>query len=118
MLGNADIHIDKMRAIAHDDFGFEKSDFEFITDYQEIKNYGNRMHKSIRFADILFGNCPHKVANMGAYNNLIAEFKERACCPIAVDARNKAGALKITKNSFRCMLKQICVELKEQAAVA
>lgn len=53
------------------------------------------MHKSIRFAAILFGNCPHKVANMGAYNNLIAEFKERACCPIAVDARNKAGNLKI-----------------------
>lgn len=118
VLGNADIHIDKMRAIAHDDFGFEKSDFEFITDYPKIKNYGNRMHKSIRFAAILFGNCPHKVANMGAYNNLIAEFKERACCPIAVDARNKAGALKITKNSFRCALKQICVELKEQAAVA
>lgn len=37
MLGNADIHIDKMRAIAHDDFGFEKSDFEFITDYQKLK---------------------------------------------------------------------------------
>ncbi len=46
--------------------------------------------------------------------SLIDEFKSRANCPIAVDARNEAGGLKITKQSFKKALVDICRQLKIQ----
>lgn len=112
VLGNADIRVAEMRAIAREYFGFEKTDFEFITDYEKVKNAGSRIHASERFAAVIFGNCPHKVAGMGNYSNIIDEFKDRANCPIAVDARNEAGGLKITKQSFKKALADICRQLK------
>lgn len=114
VLGNADIRVAEMRAIAREYFGFEKTDFEFITDYEKIKNAGSRIHASERFAAVIVGNCPHKVAGMGNYSNIIDEFKSRANCPIAVDARNEAGGLKITKQSFKKALADICRQLKIQ----
>ena len=114
VLGNADIRVAEMRAIAREYFGFEKTDFEFITDYEKVKNAGSRIHASERFAAVIFGNCPHKVAGMGNYSNIIDEFKDRANCPIAVDARNEAGGLKITKQSFKKALADICRQLKIQ----
>lgn len=114
VLGNADIRVAEMRAIAREYFGFEKTDFEFITDYEKVKNAGSRIHASERFAAVIFGNCPHKVAGMRNYSNIIDEFKSRANCPIAVDARNEAGGLKITKQSFKKALADICRQLKIQ----
>lgn len=114
VLGNADIRVAEMRAIAREYFGFEKTDFEFITDYEKVKNAGSRIHASERFAAVIFGNCPHKVAGMGNYSNIIDEFKSRANCLIAVDARNEAGGLKITKQSFKKALADICRQLKIQ----
>lgn len=114
VLGNADIRVAEMRAIARECFGFEKTDFEFITDYEKVKNAGSRIHASERFAAVIFGNCPHKVAGMGNYSNIIDEFKSRANCPIDVDARNEAGGLKITKQSFKKALADICRQLKIQ----
>ena len=114
VLGNADIRVAEMRAIAREYFGFEKTDFEFITDYEKVKNAGSRIHASVRFATVIFGNCTHKVAGMGNYSNIIDEFKSRANCPIAVDARNEAGGLKITKQSFKKVLADICRQLKIQ----
>lgn len=114
VLGNTDIRVAEMRAIARDCYGFEKADFEFITDYEKIKTAGNRIHGSNRFAAVIFGNCPHKVAGMGNYSSLIDEFKNRENCPISIDARNEAGGLKITKQSFRNALNQVCRELKSQ----
>ena len=83
-------------------------------DYEKVKNAGSRIHASERFAAVIFGNCPHKVAGMGNYSNIIDEFKSRANCPIAVDARNEAGGLKITKQSFKKALADICRQLKIQ----
>ena len=114
VLGNTDIRIPEMRAIARDCFGFEKADFEFITDYAKIKNAGDRIHGSDRFAAVIFGNCPHKVASIGGYSSIIEEFKNRDNCPISVDARTEAGGLKITKQSFKNALYRVCMELKDQ----
>lgn len=52
VLGNADIRVAEMRAIAREYFGFEKTDFEFITDYEKVKNAGSRIHASERFAAV------------------------------------------------------------------
>lgn len=116
ILGNTDIRVAEMRAIARSYFGFEKADFEFITDYDKIKNAGTRIHSSERYAAVIFGNCPHKVAGMGNYASIIDEFKQREDCPISVDARNKAGGLKITKQSFKEALAEVCLELREKVA--
>ena len=116
VFGNADIRVAEMRAIARDFYGFEKGDFEFVTDYEKIKTAGSRIHGSERFAAVIFGNCPHKVMGIGNYNNIIDEFKQREDCPISVDARTEAGELKITKQSFRNALTKIYVELKKLQA--
>ena len=116
VLGNTDIRVSEMRAIARDYFGFEKADFEFITDYEKIKSAGMRVHSSERFAAVIFGNCPHKVAGMGNYASIIDEFREREDCPISVDARTEAGGLKITKQSFKKALLTVCEGLKNGAA--
>ena len=112
VLGNTDIRVAEMRAIARDYYGFEKADFEFITDYEKIKTAGSRIHGSERFAAVIFGNCPHKVMGIGSYNSIINEFKQREDCPISVDARTEAGGLKITKQSFRNALTKVYAELK------
>lgn len=116
VLGSTDIRVAEMRAIARDYYGFEKADFEFITDYEKIKAAGSRIHGSNRFAAVIFGNCPHKVAGIGTYRSIIDEFKDREDCPISIDARTEAGGLKITKQSFRNALTQVCKELKETKA--
>lgn len=113
VLGNADIKVEEMRAIARDCNGFEKADFEFITDYEKIKTVSGRIHESDRFAAVIFGNCPHKVIGVGTYNSIIDEFKKRDNYTISVDARTEAGRLKITKQSFRNALTRIYAELKE-----
>lgn len=43
-------------------------------------------------------------------------FKQKEDCPISIDARNEAGGLKITKQSFRNALSQIYKELKNLPA--
>lgn len=116
VLGNTDIRVAEMKAIARDYYGFEKTDFEFITDYEKIKNAGSRIHGSNRFAAVIFGNCPHKVARMGNYTSIIDEFKSKEMCPISIDARNEAGGLKITKQSFRNALTQVVNELRDLKA--
>lgn len=112
VLGNTDIRVAEMKAIARDYFGFEKADFEFITDYEKIKNAGNRIHSCGRFVAVIFGNCPHKVAGMGNFTSIIEEFKQREDCPLSIDARNEAGGLKITKQSFKNALLQVYANLK------
>ena len=73
VLGNTDIRVAEMRAIARDYYGFEKTDFEFITDYDKIKTAGSRIHGSDRYVAIIFGNCLHKVAGIGNYKSIIDE---------------------------------------------
>ena len=111
VFGNSDIRISEMRAIARDDYGFEKNDFEFMIDYEKIKSAGYRIHNSDKYVAVIFGNCPHKVAGIGNYSNIIEEFKQRDDCPISVDARTKSGDLKITKQSFREALTEVCKKL-------
>lgn len=107
ILGNTDIREVEMCAIARDYFGFQKDDFEFVTDYKKIKNDGERIHRSQRFAAIIFGNCPHKVAGIGKHASIIDEYKQYENCSIAVDARTEAGGLKITKQSFKRALMEV-----------
>lgn len=116
VLGFSDIRVAEMRAIVRDYYGFEKADFEFITDYSKINNTGSRIHGSDRFAAIIFGQCPHKVAGIGNFSSIIDEFRQREDSPISVDARTESGELKITKQSFRNALTQVYMGLKGQVA--
>lgn len=112
VLGNTDIGVNEMKAIARDYYGFEKGDFVFITDYAKVKKAGERVHNSEKYAVIIFGNCPHKVAGTKGYSSIIEEFKQRGECKVVVDARTMSGELKITKQSFREALTKVYQELK------
>lgn len=117
VIGNADIGNDVMQAIAKRDFGFEKQDIEFITDYAKIRSASHRVHSSARFAAVILGQCPHKVADLGNWTNLINEMKSEDAGCIAVDARTKAGGLKVTKESFRKALYDVCRGLSSDGRI-
>ena len=61
---------------------------------------------------MILGACPHKVQNLGDWRSLVEKCKNTEGMPIAIDARSRSGELKVTKESFREALLQICNELK------
>ena len=91
------------------DYGYEKKDFVFWDDYDKIKSYAERMAGG-SFTGIIAGPMPHKVSGLGDYSSLIEKMKQPGY-PYMVEARNEAGELKITKNSYRKALEVLTKHL-------
>ena len=117
VLGNTEIRLKDMQSIAKKDFGFEKGDFEFITDYDKVVHAAKRVQNSGRYDAIIFGCCPHKVKN-NSWSSIIEQYRNCAGDLIAVDARTQNGNLKVTKESYRKALDSICKGLCLSVAVA
>lgn len=96
-------------------YGFKKDDFDYEVDYKKIVNYAGRCNKLEKYSAVMLGACPHKVGNIGDWSSLIAKCKNEVNMPYAVDARSYSGELKVTKESFRNALIDICQWLKENA---
>ena len=71
-----------------------------------------------KYAAIILGACPHKVAGLGDWSSLIEKCKQDPTMPMAFDARSISGELKVTKESFKTVLSQICSMLMEARKVA
>ncbi len=72
---------------------------------------------SERYAAIIFGACPHKVAGLGAWSSIIEKCRQCENMPCAYDTRSHSGELKVTKESFKAVLWDISNELKLKQAV-
>ena len=94
--------------------GFEKNDFEYATDYCKISSYAGRIQRGEKYAAILFGACPHKVAGLGSWSSIIEKCRQCEEMPLALDARSQSGELKVTKDSFRRTLLKLCEELRKE----
>lgn len=111
VLGSTNLDVPTMYGIAKL-YGFEKKDFEFVTDYRKVVSASGRINHSDRYTAIIFGACPHKVAGLGDWSSIIEKCK---CCdymPDAYDARSHSGELKVTKESFKKTLLQVCEALR------
>lgn len=115
VLGDAGITLEIMQAIAKKEYGFAKNDIEFQVDYKKIVGVSKRVHSSNRYAAMILGKCPHKVANLGSWSSIIAEFEQAGYQGETVAARSESGELKITKGSFRNALEEIYQKLSSQS---
>jgi len=111
VLGATSLDMNTMNGIAKL-YGFQKKDFEYETDYTKVVSYAGRIKNCERYSAVIFGAIPHKVAGLGDWNNIIEKCKQSANMPYAIDARNYAGDLKVTKESYKMALKGICDELR------
>ena len=117
MLGATSLDISTMSGIAKL-YGFEKKDFCFETDYSKVVNFAGRINNGEKYAAIILGACPHKGAGLGDWSSLIEKCKQDPAMPMAFDARSMSGELKVTKESFKTVLSQICSMLMEARKVA
>lgn len=117
VLGATSLDISTMSGIAKL-YGFEKKDFCFETDYSKVVNFAGRINNGEKYAAIILGACPHKVAGLGDWSSLIEKCKQDPAMPMAFDARSMSGELKVTKESFKTVLSQICSMLMEARNVA
>ena len=117
VLGATSLDISTMSGIAKL-YGFEKKDFCFETDYSKVVNFAGRINNGEKYAAIILGACPHKVAGLGDWSSLIEKCKQDPTMPMAFDARSMSGELKVTKESFKTVLSQICSMLMEARKVA
>lgn len=92
-------------------YGFKKDDLEYEVDYDKVVNFAGR-GKLEKYSAVILGACPHKVQNLGDWSSLVEKCKNTEGMPIAIDARSRSGELKVTKESFREALMQICNELR------
>ena len=110
VLGATALDVKTMNGIAKL-YGFKKDDFEYEVDYDKVVNFAGRS-KLEKYSAVILGACPHKVQNLGDWSSLVEKCKNTEGMPIAIDARSRSGELKVTKESFREALLQICNELK------
>ncbi len=93
-------------------YGFKKEDFDFMVDYDKISSFTGRGISFDKYSALILGACPHKVQNLGDWSSLIEKCKSSEGMPLAIDARSRSGELKVTKESFKQALLEICRELK------
>jgi len=116
VFGSSEIDNSVMQAIARNDYGFEKKDFEFETDYSKLVNSAGRINLDGKYKAVILGCCPHKVAGLGDWSSLVEKLKKSDSNMIAIDARSKAGELKVTKESFRTALCLLVKNLSDKWA--
>ncbi len=111
VLGASALDVKTMSGIAKV-YGFKKEDFEYETDYEKVISFAGRSSNFAKYSAIILGACPHKVQNLGDWSSLIEKCRNTEAFPVAVDARSKSGKLKVTKDSFRRAIMEVCSELK------
>ena len=110
VIGGQELGVNVMNGIAKT-MGFEKNDFEYV-DYDKAKDFTERIRKSGKYSAVIFGACPHKTTAGAGYSSVIEKFKQIEGMPFATEARSKSGKLKVTKESFRTALSDVCENLK------
>ena len=110
VLGASALDEKTMNGIAKQ-YGFKKEDFDYMLDYDKVKNFAGRSNNLCKYSAVILGACPHKVQNLGDWSSLIEKCKNTDGMPIAIDARSRSGELKVTKESFREALLRITRQL-------
>lgn len=103
------------------DYNISKEQFEFYTDYERIKQEGERIvnktqYRSDKYIGIIFGSNPHSTSGNSGSSSLISKVTSEPGFPYAVVCRGDSqnGKLKITKSSFKKALREIIINYKSK----
>ncbi len=113
VLGAASLDEKTMNGIAKQ-YGFERRDFVYETDYEKVKSMAGRVSYGERFSAIILGACPHKVSMLGDYSSFVEKCKNDENLPDTYETRTNSGELKLTKESFRKALEAMMKDLMEK----
>ena len=114
VIGGQDLGSNVMHGIAKT-MGFEKNDLDFV-EYDKAKDFTERIRRDGRYIAIIYGACPHKTTAGAGYSSILEKFRQTEGMPYTTDARSKSGQLKVTKESFRSALFDVCQNLRMQYA--
>lgn len=110
VIGGQELGVNVMQGIAKG-YGFCKKDFEFV-DTDKAKDFMDRIRRDGKYAAVIIGSCPHKTSGGAGYSSAVERLKQTEGMPITIDARNKSGKLKITKEAFKDALQSICDSMR------
>ncbi len=117
VLGAASLDEKTMNGIAKQ-YGFERRDFVYETDYEKVKSMAGRVSYGERYSAIILGACPHKVSMLGDYSSFVEKCKNDENLPDTYETRTSSGELKLTKESFRKALEAMMRDLMEKRQIA
>ena len=103
-----------LRAIAYE-FGFDKDNLVFISEYDKIKQLADRIQWNSPYAGIIFGALPHKTTGTDGYSSLIQKCATEEGFPHVEEARTEAGELRLTNEAFRKAVRKMAVYLQSIA---
>lgn len=103
-----------LRAIAAE-FGFDKDNLVFISEYDKIKQLADRIQWNSPYAGIIFGALPHKTTGTDGYSSLIQKCATEEGFPHVEEARTEAGELRLTNEAFRKAVRKMAVYLQSIA---
>ena len=103
------------------EYNISKEQFEFYTDYDKIKQDGERIvsktqYRKDKYIGIIFGSNPHSTSGNEGASSLIAKVSSEPGFPYYVVCRqnNDSGKPKITKTNFKNALRDIIIKYKSQ----
>lgn len=115
VLGASGIGTDKLSAIAKRDYGFDKNDIDFETDYYNGANLSERILKGGKYKYVIIGAVPHSAKGRLHESSIVESLKKNGNFELVIDGRSKSGKLKLTKESYRDALNKIVLTLRERA---
>ena len=107
VIGDSQVSEGRLKTAAKK-MGYDPTLFDFILDYDQASRYGFRsLRRSPVYGLVVFGAVSHSTEDKGDYESIIAKMKaETNDYPLTIDARDEAGELKLTLNSFKKALEE------------
>lgn len=100
VIGQSSVKVEVLKGILKK-HGISKDRFEFILEYDDVKNYPmNTLRYNSKYCDIFAGPMPHKTNGMGDCSSILAEIQNHQSEYPKLTKLIASGELKITKNSF------------------
>lgn len=103
------------------EYNISKDQFEFFTDYERIKQDGERIvsktqYRKDKYIGIIFGSSPHSTSGNEGASSLIAKVTSEPGFPFFVVCRqnNDGGKPKITKSNFKKAIRDIVINYKSK----
>lgn len=114
VFGATKIDTNTMLAVLVKEFGYEKNDIDFMTDYTKIKSFGSSI--SSKYDAVIVGACPHSVKKKGNWTSAVDKILADEFIPAVADARLKNSTLGVSKDSFRNAIRTVTLKLKENSS--
>ncbi len=101
VIGSQQNNPEKLIQHASKKYGLDRNYFEFVLDYDKIKNFAQRITPySDKYAGIIIGESPHKAAGIDDYSSFISMLEQEHGYPYTIRAIDSSGRLKLSKSSF------------------